>query len=194
MSILNEDRVLVLNNQWRVINQITVQQAFSMMSADAATALDDTDGCFVPTKFDDWLKLPVRPPDDSIGVPRGRVRIPRVIIAKNFAKVVAKRPRLTMARLRERDQNKCALTGKVLKPDECSMEHVVPRSKGGKREWENIVLADRRANSERGNKDYHEAGIQLKVKPSVPKAQTAADKVRNKWNFPEWDVFLQKHT
>jgi hypothetical protein len=36
-----------------------------------------------------------------------------------------KRPRLTMHHLRERDGGRCAYTERVLKPEECSMEHVV---------------------------------------------------------------------
>lgn len=190
MSHLYDKRVLVLNKQWRVINEISPAEAFSMMAADAATALDTADECFTPTIWKDWLKLPVREADDSVGTSRGPVRVPRVIVAINYAKVVAKKPRLTMAKLRERDGGKCAYTGKTLKPDQCSMEHVVPKSKGGKKVWENIVLADRDINSKRGNRPIEEAGLKLLTKPTVPKVRSKAEEIQPK--FPEWVPFLKK--
>lgn len=190
MSIVNEKRVLVLNKNYQVINEITVAEAFSMMAADAATALDTSDGCFTPVKCKDWMKLVPRSNDDKIGTSRGPVRVPRIIVAVNYAHVVKKKPRLTMARLRERDGNRCAYTGKILKPSECSMEHVVPKSNGGKKEWTNIVLADRDVNSKRGNKPLEEAGLKLRIAPTIPKENSAADSIPVK--FPEWKPFLEK--
>lgn len=191
MSLLTENRVLVLNKNWTPINEISPMAAFAMMASDAATALNTDDNCFVPVGFDDWLKLSVREGDESVGTPRGRVRVPRVIIAVNYAKVVSKKPRLTMAKLRERDKDKCAYTGRKLKPEEMSMEHVLPRSKGGKKSWDNIVLADKKINSKRGNKPLDEVGLRLLQQPRVPEAVPAGALIKNRWGFPEWDIFLK---
>jgi 5-methylcytosine-specific restriction endonuclease McrA len=146
MGVL-ENQCLVLNRSWQAVNVITVQAALSMMAADAATGMNFTEGNFVPVRWNDWLNLPVRAEDDCIGTPSRRVRAPRVIIAVKFNKVPLKRPRLTMRHLRERDGGRCAYTERLLKPEECSMEHVVPRSKGGATEWKNVVLADKRINN-----------------------------------------------
>jgi 5-methylcytosine-specific restriction endonuclease McrA len=40
-----------------------------------------------------------------------------------------------------------------------SMEHILPRSKGGATEWKNVVLADKRINSNRGNRSLEEVGL-----------------------------------
>ena len=145
MSNLDK-QVLVLNKSWQPINVMTVQKALSMMAANAATAFDFSGGNFAPVKWSDWLELPVRAEDQGIRTPSRVVRVPRVIIAIQFDKVPLKRPRLTLRHLCERDNHRCAYTQRVLKPDECSMEHVVPKSKGGATEWKNVVLADRRIN------------------------------------------------
>jgi len=63
---------------------------------------------------------------------RGPIRVPTVIVAVNFAKVPKKRPKLCSRTIRERDGNRCQYTGKFLKPEEGSLDHVVPRSRGGK--------------------------------------------------------------
>ncbi len=172
---------------------VTVQTALSQMAADACTGLDFEEGYFLPVKWADWLDLEVRHGDDRVGTPNRSVRAPRVIIAVKFNKVPLKRPRLTMKNLRERDGGKCAYTERVLKPDECSMEHILPRSKGGETIWENVALADKRINNIRGNRSLKEAGLTLKINPSVPVAkpfhQTLA---AGGLKFREWEFFVKQ--
>jgi 5-methylcytosine-specific restriction endonuclease McrA len=185
---VNDKRVLVLNAFQVAINEISVKEAFLMMAADAATALDTSDNCFVPVTFDEWLKLPIRAGDEVIGTPRGSVRVPRVIVAVNHANVVLKRPRLTMTSLRKRDGGRCAYTGQEIDPKDASMEHVVPKSKGGKKSWDNIVYAHRKTNSARGNRRLKKG--ELKLKPYVPNAVPPAVFIQPK--FPEWEPFLRR--
>jgi hypothetical protein len=68
-----ENQCLVLNRSWQAVNVITVQAAFSMMAADAATGMNFTEGSFVPAKWSDWLNLPAWP-DRSARAPRVTVR------------------------------------------------------------------------------------------------------------------------
>jgi 5-methylcytosine-specific restriction endonuclease McrA len=187
-----EQQVLVLNRQWQAINVIAVQAALSMMAADAATGMDFSDGNFIPVKWSDWLNLPVRDGDECVSTPSRKVRAPRVIIAVKFNKVPLKRPRLTMRHLRERDGGRCAYTERLLKTEECSMEHVVPRSKGGTTEWKNVVLADKQINNLRGNRSLKEAGLTLKIQPTVPTAKPFHESLRNQLKFPEWEFFVRR--
>ena len=188
-----EKKVLVLNRSWQPINVMPVQKALVMMSTDVATAMDFSDeGYFVPVRWKDWLELPVRDQDDGITTPSRVVRVPRVIIAIQFNKVPVKRPRLSLKHLRERDNHRCAYTQRVLKPDECSMEHVVPRSKGGATEWKNVVLADKRINNMRGNRSLEEAGLTLKIRPHVPTAKPFHETVCSNLKFAEWEFFVKK--
>jgi 5-methylcytosine-specific restriction endonuclease McrA len=191
MTVL-EQQVLVLNRQWQAINVITVQSALSMMAADAATGMNFEEGNFVPVRWTDWLALDIRDGDDCLGTPSRKVRVPRVIIAVKFNKVPLKRPRLTMRYLRERDGGRCAYTERLLKPEECSMEHVVPRSKGGITEWKNVVLADKRINNLRGNRSLKEAGLTLKIQATVPRAKPFHESLRNQLKFPEWEFFMRR--
>jgi 5-methylcytosine-specific restriction endonuclease McrA len=190
MSNLDK-QVLVLNKSWQPINVMTVQKALSMMAANAATAFDFSGGNFAPVKWSDWLELPVRAEDQGIRTPSRVVRVPRVIIATQFNKVPVKRPRLTLKHLRERDNHRCAYTQRVLRPEECSMEHVVPRSKGGATEWKNVVLADKRINNIRGNRTLEEARLKLKIRPNVPPAKPFHESLRTSV-FPEWEFFVKK--
>jgi hypothetical protein len=67
-------------------------------------------------------------------------------VAVNYAHVPKKRPKLSAKNIRERDGNRCQYTGKVLHPDEGSLDHVVPRSRGGKDSWENLVWSAKEVN------------------------------------------------
>ena len=100
---------------------------------------------------------------------RGPIRVPTVIVAVNFAKVPKKRPKLCSRTIRERDGNRCQYTGKVLKPEQGSLDHVVPRSRGGKDAWENLVWSSKDVNAKKGNRLPQEAG-----KPSADR------------DFPTW--------
>jgi 5-methylcytosine-specific restriction endonuclease McrA len=192
MSVLSQS-VLVLNKSWQAVNVITVQAALSMMAAGASTGMNFEEGNFVPVKWDEWLKLDVRPGDDRVGTPNRAVRAPRVIIAARFNKIPLKRPRLTMKHLRERDGGKCAYTERVLEPDECSIDHILPRSKGGKTEWLNVALCDKRVNNIRGNRSLKEAGLTLKIKPSVPTAKPFHQTLASRdLKFPEWKFFVKQ--
>lgn len=188
MSTLEKD-VLVLNRNWQPVNIISVRSALSMMASDACTAIDFTDeGAFIPVRWNDWFNVPVRENDDVIHTPSTQIRAPRVIVAAKFSKVPIRRPKLSLRNLREHFGNQCAYTKKMLKPDESSMEHVVPKSKGGVTAWENCVLADKKVNNRRGNKPLEEVGLKLQVPPSVPKPKPFT--VREGRLLKEWVPFV----
>src|SRR5438105_8931097 len=139
MDILNKSMVLVLNRNWQAINIRTPQDAFCQMATGVATGLDiDGENHIRPVTWDEWITLPIRPQDNAVQTVRGSIRVPTVIVAVNFAKVPKKRPKLCAKTIRERDDNRCQYTGALLRPDEGSRDHVLPRARGGKDAWESL--------------------------------------------------------
>ena len=100
---------------------------------------------------------------------RGPIRIPTVIVALNYAKVPKKRPKLSAKSIRERDANRCQYTGRVLRPEEGSLDHVVPRSRGGQDTWENLVWSCKEVNQRKADRLPQEAGLKLLTVPRAPK-------------------------
>ncbi|MEC4983478.1 MAG: HNH endonuclease [Oscillatoria sp. PMC 1068.18] len=49
-----------------------------------------------------------------------------------------------------------------------TLDHVIPRSQGGKHSWDNVVIACQRCNSKKGSRTPAEAGMPLKTKPVAP--------------------------
>ena len=108
---------------------------------------------------------------------------------KAGAKVPKKRPKLCAKTIRERDSNRCQYTGKLLRPDEGSLDHVLPRSRGGKDEWGNLVWSDKAVNARKGNRLPHEAGLHLMRKPKAPSPLPVSATVRE-IRHPDWRHFL----
>src|SRR5437867_6837210 len=191
-DILNKTIVLVLNRHWQAIHVRTPQEAFCMMATNVATALEiDGENHVRPVTWDEWIALPVRPQDNAVQTVQGQVRAPTVIVAVNFAKVPKKRPKLCAKTIRERDDNRCQYTGKVLKPEEGSLDHVVPRSRGGKDAWENLVWSDKAVNAKKGNRLPHEAGLKLLALPRAPKELPVSALIRNDHSLADWTLFVK---
>jgi 5-methylcytosine-specific restriction endonuclease McrA len=191
-DILNKTIVLVLNRNWQAINIRTPQEAFCQMATNVATGLDiDGENHIRPVTWDEWITLPIRAQDNSVQTVRGPIRVPTVIVAVNFAKVPKRRPKLCARTIRERDGNRCQYTGRVLRPDEGSLDHVLPRSRGGKDSWENLVWSGKEVNARKGNRLPLEAGLKLLAVPRAPKELPASELIRNAHGIPEWRLFVR---
>ena len=189
-DILNKSIVLVLNRNWQAINVRTPQEAFCMMATNVATALEiEGEHQIRPVTWDEWITLPIRAHDAAVQTARGRVRVPTVVVAVNFAKVPKKRPKLCARTIRERDGNRCQYTGRVLHPDEGSLDHVLPRSRGGRDTWENLVWSDKDVNTRKGDRLPHEAGLKLLSTPRAPKELPVSALIRNPHGIVEWKLF-----
>src|SRR5499427_7169097 len=152
-DILNKTIVLVLNRNWQAINIRTPQEAFCQMATNVATGLDITgENQIRPVTWEEWITLPIRPQDNAVRTAHRQIRVPTVIVAVNFARVPKKRPKLNARNIRERDGNRCQYTGRLLRPDEGSLDHVVPRSRGGADSWENLVWSAKDVNQRKADR------------------------------------------
>src|SRR5687767_6880536 len=191
-DILNKNIVLVLNRNWQAINTRTPADAFCQMATNVATALEiEGDNHIRPVHWDEWITLPIREHDNAVHTVRGAIRVPTIIVALNFAKVPKKRPKLNAKSIRERDANRCQYTGRVLRPDEGSLDHVVPRSRGGQDAWENLVWSCKEVNARKGNRLPHEAGLKLLNIPRAPKELPVSSLIRNPNDIRDWEMFLK---
>jgi 5-methylcytosine-specific restriction endonuclease McrA len=192
-DILNKTIVLVLNRNWQAINIRTPADAFCQMATNVATALEiDGENHIRPVTWEEWITLPIRDGDNAVHTVRGAIRVPTVIVALNFAKVPKKRPKLCAKTIRERDGNRCQYTGKLLRLDEGSLDHVLPRSRGGKDEWENLVWSDKTVNAKKGNRMPHEAGLKLLTEPRAPKELPVTALIRNPQSIADWKLFVKE--
>lgn len=78
------------------------------------------------------------------------------------------RPPLTNRALFRRDANICLFCGGAFLDTELTRDHVVPRSRGGRDRWDNVVAACKRCNHQKGDRLPQEAGMELLALPYTP--------------------------
>lgn len=181
-SVLDKLLVLSLNKGWQPIGQRTVRQAIVSMSANIDTTLgldinyDIIDGKYdfdnptsmTPMSWDKWVELPIRPFDMYIQSVNFKMRVPTVVICADYSQMPVKKLYPTRHRIYDRDKGLCQYTGKKLSKKIATIDHVIPRTKGGKDSWENLVLCERGVNMMKGNKYAHEVGLKLLRRPKSP--------------------------
>lgn len=127
----------------------------------------------------------------AVGFRLGGTCVPAFGLPTVFAKVPKKRPKLSAKNIRERDGNRCQYTGRSLHPDEGSLDHVLPRSRGGADSWENLVWAAKDVNQRKADRLPHEAGLRLLSVPRAPKEVPISALIRNAHGVAEWNLFLR---
>lgn len=94
------------------------------------------------------------------------VPLPVVLSLTRYVHVPVRRPvPPTRRTVLLRDQHRCAYCG--ARAD--TVDHVLPRSRGGRHSWENVVAACRRCNHRKADRMLHEIGWQLEVTPRAPR-------------------------
>jgi 5-methylcytosine-specific restriction endonuclease McrA len=131
--------------------------------------------------------------DFGVKTARGDIRIPTVIIHPNFRKNIRKRKRFTKANVLERDGFTCQYTGMKLTKATATIDHVVPRSKGGKTSWDNCVASHISVNNKKGDKSNAEAGLKLIKKPVEPDGGLMYQELVTKFKVRhhDWEYFLK---
>ena len=201
-SILDKQIVLSLNASWQPLGWRTVRQAIVALTGTdgthpAALAVDvtfDEDGAPIVShavKWDEWVTLPVDASQLSIGTKTGPVRCPLVIVNPVYGKMPLKTPRLSPNAIWDRDGGTCQYSGKKLTKRQGNLDHVTPKSRGGKDSWENVVLCDRGLNSAKGNRLNSEVGLKLLRKPRAPRSVPASFSVKEA-RHPAHEPFIHQ--
>jgi 5-methylcytosine-specific restriction endonuclease McrA len=188
---LKTESVLVLNRNWQAIGIKSIAEAFSCMYSDAATGLDirGTD-VMTPYRWNDWINLPLDDESNYISTVNMQIKVPKVIILCHYSQVPKKRPKFSNHNIWVRDGGICQYTGQKLTPNEANIDHVIPRSRGGRTTWTNCVLTHKKVNSLKSNRTPEEAGLKLIRQPKEPQALPTICYIKNKNNIPEWSIFL----
>jgi 5-methylcytosine-specific restriction endonuclease McrA len=191
MDILHSNTVLVLNKSWQAIGVKTPAEALSMMFSDSATGLHiASKDNMVPLSWNEWNKLPHDQNSIYITTSKNQIKIPKVIILSHYNEVPKRRPRFTARNLWERDKFTCQYTGKKLSFKDGNIDHIIPKSRGGKTSWTNCVISHKDVNFKKADKTPSEAGLRLLTTPKEPLALPTTMFIKNIYGIKEWSYFL----
>jgi 5-methylcytosine-specific restriction endonuclease McrA len=121
-----------------------------------------------------------------------RFALPSIIRFKTGGSPYRGGVRFSRENVFKRDKGRCQYCDCVVRRNEITYDHVVPRRSGGKSSWENLVLACRGCNQVKGGRTPVQAGMRLRTKPGVPRSLPT---VREILSFEEgmpssWRPFL----
>lgn len=180
--------VLVLNRNWLAVNIATVRRAISLLYTGRALVVASED--FSAYNFEEWINYSLSVDGDCISSPSIRLKIPEVIVLTQYAGWASDNKGPTRASLLVRDGCTCQYCGRRLPPARLTIDHVIPRSRGGSDDWNNLVVACIECNARKGDHTPREVGMSLIKKPRrpLPLPYNRIRAVRNP--PPSWAKFL----
>ena len=179
--------VLVLNRSYLPVHVTSVRRAFSLVYQGVARVVDEQYETF---DFDSWRDLAIRAGDDSIGVVGGLIRVPRVILLIAFDRIPKRHVRFSRINVYGRDRSTCQYCGRRFPRTELNLDHVVPRSKGGRTTWQNVVCSCLDCNRRKGGRTPQQAGMRLIAPPRRPRWTPMVGVLAGRRGYPEWRPFL----
>jgi len=181
--------VLLLNRHFCPVAVTTARRAMVLLFGGAAEALDAGGNVH---DFDRWRELPVSVTDDAIPIIGGAIRVPRVLHLLRYDRAPRIVVRLTRRNLMLRDEHQCQYCGRRPGHRDLNLDHVMPRSRGGKDSWENLVVSCRTCNLRKGRRTPEEAGMILLRRPQRPRWSTPAQiLMAEREPLEEWEPYLK---
>src|ERR1700687_921208 len=140
-----QDPVLVLNATFEPINVTAVRRAMVLMLKGVAQAeeLNHT----------------------AVHSPSKVLQVPSVIRLLAYRHIPQQSRALSRKNILLRDRNTCQFCGAAFPSSELTLDHVVPRSRGGRSSWENLVACWYNCNNNKGDRTPEEAGLKLARRP-----------------------------
>lgn len=163
-------QVLVLNKSWVAVHVTPVKRALTLLFQGHARVVHPTD--YSLYDFEHWCELSKSRENFTNGrfihTPTFQVRLPEVILLTAFNGFVRREVRLSRRNIFERDEHRCQYCGERHTKQDLTIDHVLPRSRGGEDTWENLVLACVQCNLRKSNRTPDEAHMRLLRKPVKP--------------------------
>ena len=161
-----ERPTLVLNRNWQPVGVAPVARALVMVWNDSAQVVGVDD--FRLFTWADWAKLVPRDDEPYVQAVRFRLRVPEVISLTNYDRMPTSVVTFSRRNLFKRDRFTCQYCGAQPGTEELTIDHLLPRSRGGTTSWENCVLACVTCNKRKADRTPEQARMTLRKRPARP--------------------------
>lgn len=184
--------VLILNKHWVPITTTSMFRAITLLCRDRACVLDTE--TFERFDLHQWIgKFADNESfkENAIKLPSGFIVKPEIVILNDYDAIPYLDISLNKKNIYKRDKYKCQYCIKKLCIDELSIDHVVPKSRGGGTSWENCVTSCKRCNNKKSNRPLSKTSFKLYKKPEKPRWSPIVSFLPSQ--YPKsWEMFIGK--
>ena len=164
-AVLNRP-TLVLNRNWQAVGVATVARSLTLVAGERARFIDPTD--FQQYTWEDWARLIPKDDEPFVQAITFRIRVPEVIVLTEYDRVPENAVAFSRRNIYKRDHFTCQYCGAQPGTEELTIDHVLPRSRGGTSTWENCVLACLDCNARKADRLPNEAHMPIRKSPVRP--------------------------
>jgi len=188
--------VLVLNRLYMAVHVVNVRRAFCLLYREMAEIIHLEEGQFANYSFQTWQEVSElradykQPHEDWIRAVGFEIQVPRVIRLLRFDRLPKQHLHLNRRNVLARDEHTCQYCGRHYPTHQLSLDHVIPRSRGGETTWENVVCACLSCNIQKGGRTPHEARMKLVRRPTRPKHNPLLAMKLNNPKYEIWRTWL----
>lgn len=165
---LLQTHTLVLNRHWLAVGFTQVRRAIALVYDESAKVIaPDT---YVLHDFRSWADVSQQAPrDECVCSVRLAFRIPEIILLTVYDGIPRAEVPFSRRNLCIRDRYACQYCGARITGQSLTIDHLLPRSRGGACAWENCVVACMHCNERKGNRTPSEAHMRLLRHPRRPR-------------------------
>lgn len=180
--------VLVLNRYFVPVTITNVRRAFILLYSGVAKAVGKDYETF---DFESWSEISVyRESEDVIRTVSSVIKTPRVILLVRYEGFIRKEAKFNRINIFRRDAGTCQYCKRKFSRSELTIDHVVPRSQGGRSTWENVVCCCIDCNRKKGGRTPVQARMKLRTKPKKPTWDPFSNIYIKAVRYKEWEPFL----
>lgn len=187
-----ERPTLVLNKNWTPIRTTTTREAIGLVASGSAKIIDTL--TYEVHDLDSWhavSRAEERFSEYRIRSMRLSLLPPEVIVLTTYEGVGTRVVVFSRSNLFKRDRFTCQYCGAKPRTSEMTIDHILPRSRGGLSSWENCVLACFNCNRKKKNRTPDEASMKLR-KPAVKPSWAALSALSQPARVESWKGFLNR--
>ncbi len=190
-----ECNVLVLNQHFRAVHVTTARRAFALLFKCAAEVVHWQEETFHTHNFESWKELSqarehFEACDDWVRTVSFEIAVPRIIRLLIYDKLPPHEVKFNRRNIYARDRNRCQYCGGKFSTMELSLDHVIPKSRGGHAVWGNVVCACTACNNHKAGRTPREAGMALVKRPVRPRRNPLIQLKLRHEKYRSWKQFL----
>ncbi len=172
MTTVLERSVLVLNRLWQPVHTCSVRRALKLLCLGHAQVVQtEGEARYQTHDISSWVSYSGASSlmEDLVHSVSVALAAPKIIVLALYDRMPRREVKFSRQNVFLRDKHTCQYCKNTFPENKLNLDHVMPRDRGGRTSWDNIVASCVPCNTRKANRLPHEAGMKLLNEPKVPR-------------------------